>query len=635
MDTREVPAGISRPVLLTNKDELAYIREKLTDPEYKLLYDEVIRLARSDPDDVTSPLAAAADIDPHFCNIGWRLMGMESVLPAAGVAWHLTGDKSYADWVLPLMQEALAWPHWSDGRHTAVNGYYDAAPETACGMRAMAWALDLFDDILPTDIKRAAEKRIAYLAQRLMEISLSKATRWADDVSDDWSTTMYSAIGHVALALRGVDDRTEEWLNVALERITSYLDSLPKDGGHPSGLARWEFALTHCCEFLEALHRTTGADFRRHPAIERIRRFAVECLSPGGLDVIQIDQGLPLDISNVTRGPLSKILAIWFRDPVIRWAMLSTRRTGYIQAQDLLWYDNSIHAVSPEQNGEGSKIFKDIGWVVMRSGWNRKDNLVAFKSSPYWPGYHHLDQNSFEIFAHGHEIALDSGLGWRAHPNYFERYRDSLAHNVILINSRGQLKHSAENHGELIHASTSDDADYAVGECASVYENASKMRRAILFLKPDIIVIRDIIELDTALPIQWQIHGNEKIEIHPGAAGAVERGFTIEMPDVRLDAFVVRPKDWKYALRRAYKLTDWQTRHESTHPVLTITPDRSSNYEFNVVLKVLDYDDTRKFPGRVQEDGSMLIITGGCKWTVTPTSDGLDYRKGSNTPPKG
>lgn len=613
-------------MLLTNKEELAALSEKLAEPGYKMLYDAVVELARSNPEDVTSPLAAAADVDPHFCSIGWRLMGMESVLPAAGVIWHLTGDKSYIDWVLPIMQEALAWQRWSDGRHTAVNGHFDAAPETASGMRAMAWALDLFDDALPMDIKRATEKRLAYLAQRLTEISLAKSTRWAQDASDDWSATMHSAIGHAALALRNVDARAEEWLNIALERTTSYLDNLPQDGGHPSGLTRWEFALTHCCIFLESLYRATGADFRKHPAIERIRRFAVECLSPGGLDVVQIDQGLPLDISNVTRGPLSKLLSAWFQDPVIRWGMLNTRRTGYIQAQDLLWYDNTIHGVSPEQSREESVIFKDIGWVIMRSGWSKKDNLIAFKSSPYWPGYHHLDQNSFEIFAHGHEIALDSGLGWRAHPNYFERYRDSLAHNVILINGRGQIRHSAESHGELIDASTSDDVDYAVGECASAYENAVKMRRAILFLKPDVIVIRDIVELKSALPIQWQIHGNEKIEIHPGA---LERGFTIERPEVRLESFVVQPRDWKHALRRAYKLTDWQTRHESTHPVLTITPDRLKSYEFTVVSRVQNPNNTRKFPGKVQEDGSMLITAGGHKWTVTPTGDGLEYHKGT------
>lgn len=587
-----------------------------------MLYDAVVELARSNPEDVTSPLAAAADVDPHFCSIGWRLMGMESVLPAAGVIWHLTGDKSYVDWVLPLIEEALSWRYWSDGRHTTVNGHYDAAPETASGMRAMAWALDLFDDALPADIKRAIEKRIAYLAQRLTELSRTKAVRWAWDVSDDWSATIHSAIGHTALALGGVDDRAEEWLNVALERITAYLETLPQDGGHPSGLSRWEFALTHCCQFLESLYRTTGADFRRHPAIERTRRFAVLCLSPGGVDVVQMDQGLPLDISNVTRGPLSKLLAVWFQDPVIRWAMINTRRTGYIQAQDLLWYDNSIHAVSPEHSGVLSKVFKDIGWMVMRSGWSKKDNLIAFKSSPYWPGYHHLDQNSFEIFGHGHEMALDSGLGWRAHPNYFERYRDSLAHNVILINNRGQLRHSAESHGELIEASVMEEVDYAVGECAGAYENANKMRRAILFIKPDIIVVRDIIELNSKLPIQWQIHGLDKIEIHPGA---VERGFTIERPEVKLEAFVIQPKEWKHLMRRAYKLTDWQTRHESTHPVLTMIPEKSNSYEFTIVFRIQNPEDPRKFPGKTLEDGSMQINAAGHKWSIKPTSEGLSY----------
>ncbi len=589
-----------------------------------MLYDAVLELAASRPEDVTSPLAAAADVDPRLFDIGWKLVGLENVIPAAGVAWHLTGDNAYLDNAVGLLEEALSWPRWSDGRHEVIDGYYDVAPETASGIRAFAWALDFFDGALPEELTKIIRKRLAYMAQRLTEISASKATRWAANDFDDWSTTMHSAIGQVAMVLLGIDDRAESWLERAISRITAYLEALPTDGSHPSGIARWEFALTHVCTFFEALYRVTGRDLRQHEAIKRTRRFAIYCLAPGGTHITQMDQALPLSISNIPRGPLSKLLARWFQDPVIRWGMANTPRTGYIQAQDLLWYEDSGEITSPEAENIGSMNFRKIGWMIMRSGWSETDNLVTFKSSPYWPGYHHLDQNSFEIIGHGCELALDSGLGWRAHPNYFERYRDSLAHNVILINGKGQHRHTAETSGKMLKSRISGDADYAAGDSANAYDDATKVLRAILFLKPNVIVVRDVVELVRPLPIQWQLHGSDALTIHPGSH---DRGFSIKCSEAALQAFVVQPKDWSHTQRRAYKLSDWKTRHENTHPVLSITPDKSGRYEFLVLFIIQKPDEPREFPGRVLDDGSLSLMVKGTRWIVKPTPDGLDYRR--------
>ncbi|MBI2841808.1 MAG: heparinase II/III family protein [Armatimonadetes bacterium] len=623
IDELKLVAPASRPVLLTNKEELEDIRGRLSEPGYAEVYQAVLKLAESDPADVTSPLAAAADVDPRLFDVGWRLMGMESVLPAAGVAWQLTGDRAHVDRAVKLLQTAVAWHQWSDGRHAVVDGYYNAAPETASGMRAFAWALDFFAGALPNEVEWACRRKLASFAQRLSEISSSSQTRWAANPFDDWSATIHSAIGHAALALCGADSRAENWLRLAISRILAYLDCLPGDGGHPSGIARWEFALTHCCTFLEALYRFSGTDLRRHPALERTRRFAVRCLAPGGQDIVQIDQGLPLQVSSVTTGPLSKLLAKWFQDPVISWAVFNTPRTPYVQAADLLWYDESIPRVWPGEAGEGSKAFSDIGWLIMRSGWGPKDNMLAFKSTPFWPGYHHLDQGTFQIFARGREIVLDSGLGWRAHPNYFDRYRDSLAHNVVLIDGKGQLRHDPESHAEMHKIELSERADYAVGECAGAYEGVDRFTRAVLFLKPNVIVIRDIIELDRPQALEWLLHGGGNFEVHVHDR---DKGFTLQAGDTAMNGFILKPVRWKHTLRRGYKLTDWQTRHEVTHPVLVILPDKSAAYDISMVFVIDDADKPREFPGRPADDGTATIKAGGIKWSVRPSGDGLEFQ---------
>ncbi|HPP76002.1 MAG TPA: hypothetical protein PLU88_12845, partial [Armatimonadota bacterium] len=102
---------------------------------------------------------------------------------------------------------------------------------------------------------------------------------------------------------------------------------------------------------------------------------------------------------------------------------------------------------------------------------------------------------------------------------------------------------------------------------------------------------------------------------------------SIKCSEAALQAFVVQPKDWSHTQRRAYKLSDWKTRHENTHPVLSITPDKSGRYEFLVLFIIQKPDEPREFPGRVLDDGSLSLMVKGTRWIVKPTPDGLDYRR--------
>ncbi|MFQ3549749.1 MAG: heparinase II/III family protein, partial [Armatimonadota bacterium] len=390
-----------------------------------------------------------------------------------------------------------------------------------------------------------------------------------------------------------------------------------------SGVSRWEYALTHCCFFIEALYNCSGIDLRNHPSIVRTSKFAARCLSPMGRDIIQIDQGLPLKVSNPVSGPLSKLLAKWYKDPLLGWGIFNTLEDSYTQAFDLMWYDPTIPISSPEEENEKSVVFEDIGWVVMRSGWKENDNMVAFQCTPYWPGYHHLDQCTYQIFAHGKEIVLDSGLGWRAHPNYFDRYRDSVAHNVILIDGEGQLKHSSESGCKMLKTELSDFVDYACGDGTNSYDKTKKFIRSILFLKPNIIVIRDQIELDRPRQIEWLMHGNGgNFEMH--LLGS-DRGFSLIDEDIKLEGFILLPERWVHNQKRGYKLTDWQTRHEVTHPVLSLVPDKSSNYEFLIVIEIDNLEKQRMIPGGIADDGSLSLVTSNYQCTIKPADFGFEY----------
>ncbi|MFQ3549918.1 MAG: hypothetical protein SNJ70_09230, partial [Armatimonadota bacterium] len=225
-----------RPFLLINKQDLNKIKSNLNKTDYKELFDKVLEVALSNVDSATSPLAAPADVDPRLFQIGWQLLGMENILPAIGVCWHLTEDRKFIEIAIEHLNTALSWKKWSDGRHEAVDGNYNASPETASGMRAFCYAIDFLEEELQEDLVRACKKRIALYAQRLMEISKSQSTRWAQIPNDDWSCDIHSAVGMTALLLYDFDDRAIDWLEQSIKKILEYLECMPNDGGHPSGV---------------------------------------------------------------------------------------------------------------------------------------------------------------------------------------------------------------------------------------------------------------------------------------------------------------------------------------------------------------------------------------------------------------
>jgi len=624
LESVEMASPAQRPVLITSRKELEALSGKLRTGPFSRIWDALLR-SHADLTELQPPEANPPIADDHLVHgLGCKLLAMETILPTAALIWCLTRHSSQRELAFEWIRCALGWPHWSDGPHRTVDGYYDAAPETAAGMRALAWCLDLLDADLPDELKRRCQKKLALLAEQNTAISRSDAVQWARNVSTNWCAAMHSGIGVAALALAGADDRAKSWLRQALFKTLQFLEALPDDGSYPEGVAYWEYGLSNCCIFLEALYRQTGIDLRRHPSIERTRRFALNCLAPGANDLVQFNDSVPLRMTTAANGPLASLLVRWFKDPELRWAMDAAEGSDVVQPMNLLWYPASPRAKKPVREKGGSVYYPDTGWVVMRSGWNRDDCLVAFKSSPYWIGHAQLDQNAFEIFALGEELALDSGRGWYAHPNHFERYTSSKAHNTILVGGKGQAAYSAERFGRILECSLSDDVDYTVGECASTYDDVKSFRRHVLFLKPHLIVIYDSISLARGAPVQWLLHANKGFELH---IHPKESGFTAYGESAALEAFVLSPEKWSYAQGKGYKLSDWQDRRDLTHPYISIESKPATEHEFLVVLKPEKHAGKRKFPGKILSSGEVRLDSARGHWVVRVGSEGLSFER--------
>lgn len=186
-----------------------------------------------------------------------------------------------------------------------------------------------------------------------------------------------------------------------------------------------------------------------------------------------------------------------------------------------LYYDKSSMSDLPE-NIEADTLawFKDGGVVSTRTDWSGSENALYFKCGPnigtkaseyidllpvatLGEAHSHPDTNHFILCGNGEVLLRDDGYA----------YKKTSQHNTLLINGVGQLGENGEwyNAGDnrrsaaewsdvpyITGVKSSDSYDYFVGVGADAYPesaNLTRYNRHMLFIKPNILIVLDDIEL--------------------------------------------------------------------------------------------------------------------------------------------
>jgi hypothetical protein len=136
----------------------------------------------------------------------------------------------------------------------------------------------------------------------------------------------------------------------------------------------------------------------------------------------------------------------------------------------------------------------------------------------------------------------------------------SRSDNSILVNNEGQIKHSPAARGEIVAFDTSPSVDIVVGEAANSYVQLDRFTRRVVFFKPGLILIHDILDANGPSTFQWTLHAPGTFEVGgdgvawAGDNGAVRLRF-LEPAGLVLtqtDQFDPPPAVWAN-----FKLTDW------------------------------------------------------------------------------
>ncbi len=265
------------------------------------------------------------------------------------------------------------------------------------------------------------------------------------------SFALYAIEGHPSVEGRAAPlrDRARR----SLDNVLDISQFITPDGGYHESMdyARITFLPM---ALLAELRRTTTADdpARRFTSYGHLIDTYLYKVLPNGTTSRDDDQEWPYFLAQ-DNDVLSYIVNR-FKDPYAAWML---RESGwastpkwYIPILEFLWNDPEVKPRNPALASEielpRQHLFRGLGDLVMRNGWDKNATWIAFNAGPYLAKHQHLDQNQFTIYHNGY-LAIDSGEDYTdiESPHYLNYYRRTIAHNTLLIYQPGEAFFWGEN----------------------------------------------------------------------------------------------------------------------------------------------------------------------------------------------
>jgi len=162
-----------------------------------------------------------------------------------------------------------------------------------------------------------------------------------------------------------------------------------------------------------------------------------------------------------------------------------------------------------------SRLFRERGSAVFRSGWERDATVVSLRAGS-WFNHEHHDQGSFQVAAFGDHLVGEAGYsGYYDDPNYPTYFTQAPGHNTVVVDGdpftqsdfNGPFWAAFDDHPRFTGDVLAGDFDYAATDLAPAY--AGRLReytREFVFVKPDLLVVRDRIAATAPHVYTWLLH---------------------------------------------------------------------------------------------------------------------------------
>lgn len=516
---------------------------------------------------------------------GNRTYGIRLTEGAANCAfaYRLTGDARYGAMARDLI---MAFADW-DPKGSTNYEYNDEAamPLLYWPSRAYTWAHDAFSD----EDRAKLTAVMAVRGKDCFDHLRKRKHLWNPYASH--SNRAWHFLGELATVFHDTIPEAPQWLDYAYTIFyTCYPVWGDTDGGWHEGTAYWSSYLSRFMWWAMNSQVIYGIDPFDKPFFSQTGYYGLYTLPPGSKTGAWGDQATRTTSASIA--PLMAQLAAGARNPHWQW---------YADQHDAApaggWFGLLYAARKAGLTGQApdelptSRKFDGTGVAVLNTNLldGAANNQLHFKSSPMGRQSHGYNaHNAFLLNLNGQPVFVRSGRrDVYGSPHHTQWMWETKSDNAILVNGEGQEKHTASPGGHITQFSTSADRDEVVGEAGAAYGNLDRWTRRIIFLKPDIVIIHDVLEAPGAATFQWLLHARGSFEIVEngarwrGEAGKVAVNFVSpnNLKISQTDAFDPPPHDWA-----KFDLGEWHLTAETRDPKV--------REQFVTILVIGDSDGT-------------------------------------------
>ncbi len=172
-------------------------------------------------------------------------------------------------------------------------------------------------------------------------------------------------------------------------------------------------------------------------------------------------------------------------------------------------YDKPAHP--PIQT---SVCYDRVGWAIFRDSWDKDSTMLAVKCGDTW-NHAHADAGHFVLYRNGIPEIFDTGSPVSySNPRYIPYYTDSIAHNTVLFEGRGQdfrdnYKNHAHNVGKLYNYVDAPGFRYIVADATGPMSRYFRKHHRHFVWVDGAIVIYDDIECYDCGRVSYVLHAEE------------------------------------------------------------------------------------------------------------------------------
>ncbi len=458
--------------------------------------------------------------------------GKKNDMEALCLAYRVTGDKKYAERIRDLMLRDCAKSDWGWGLGPAHKCY-----DIAIGYDS------IYDFLSPEDRKTIETALVARGIEPMLNEWLlgEKRTTTLDSMGHNfWSSCVFLP-GIAALAVAGVDPRTNAWLDKIVRATVEWfgypgstINNKPPTfdaaGGYCESVGYGAYALSSYLTFRLVWKNARKDALPEIPVLDKVGDFFLNASYPNDVKMMSLNFG-DSSLYAVGSRPLVLLWANGYRKPRYLWYLNQTQDSDYKEATrrnsplGLMFFPGDDE-LTKAPDLPLSSIYKDLGWSIMRSSWEKNATLLGVKSGFTW-NHTHADAGSFILFHRGENILIDSGNCWYVHPQYDEYYRQSQAHNVVLFDGQGEnpedTYHGSKFPGSVQYQVDAGDLKYVLADATGpTSQHFIRNYRSFLWIDDVILVIDDLKTFQYG-EFEWLLHFDGELK-HKGLDLNIKKG---------------------------------------------------------------------------------------------------------------